>query len=552
MGSESWFQELKRRRVFRALAGYGVFSFAVLQVVEPVMHGLGLPDWVLSATVIGLGIGFPLALVLAWVFDVRGGRVEATPGPRPRFRLVALLVLAGLLLGAPGVGWYFWKTHRAGDGAPSAGAPSIAVLPFADLSPSKDQDWMCDGIAEEILDALCGVTGLRVAARSSSFQFKGKPTDVREMARTLGVSTLLEGSVRKIGDRIRVSARLVSKDGYELWSDKFDRGVQDAYAIQEEIARAVVAALQVRLPSDEATRLRRAGTTDPQAYEMYLRGRQYLRELGTENLELARQMFRRAIALDAAFAQPRAGIADTDATMLQWLLASKEQEPALRSEALSESGAAARLAPDLAEAQVARANVLSLLGRADEADQSFRRATALAPGLRDAWYYYARFLFSAGRYAESAKAYEEAARRDPDDYDSLALQAMPYHRVGDETKARDSQRRALQAADRVLRNRPDDVRALYLSSLAMILLGDLDGGMGRLDQAVALRPHDFAVLYNAACGYARAGAAEKALDMLDRAVDTGRGFRPWLEHDPDLDSLRAHPRFARILARLPP
>src|SRR5262249_15878308 len=151
---------------------------------------------------------------------------------------------------------------------------SIAVLPFADLSPAKDQDWMCDGIAEEIIDALCTVQGLRVAARSSSFQFKGKPTDARAMTRALGVSTLLEGSVRKVEDGMRVSARLVSRDGYELWSDRFDRGVEDAFAIQEEIARAVVAALRGGVSSDEAGRLRRAGTANAQAYETYLRGRQ--------------------------------------------------------------------------------------------------------------------------------------------------------------------------------------------------------------------------------------------------------------------------------------
>jgi adenylate cyclase len=151
------------------------------------------------------------------------------------------------------------------------------------------------------------VNGLRVAARSSSFQFKGKQADVREMSRALGVSTLLKGSVRKIGDRLRVSARLLSSDGYELWSDKFDRGVSDAFAIQEEIARAVVAALRLRVQSDPA---RHPGTTNAQAYEMYLRGRQYLRATGIESYRLARQMFMRAIALDPAFAQPHAGIAD--------------------------------------------------------------------------------------------------------------------------------------------------------------------------------------------------------------------------------------------------
>ena len=546
--SSSWFEEMKRRRVFRALFGYGIVAFAVLQIIEPVMHGLNLPEWVLKATVVALGLGFPFTLVLAWAFDVKGGRIEKAGAPRGRWLLV-LLVL-GIAIGAPGVGWVFWKSHRAT--AADGGSPSIAVLPFSDLSPAKDQDWMCDGIAEEILDALCTVSGLRVAARSSSFQYKGKPADVREMARALGVSTLLEGSVRKVGDRLRVSARLVSAEGYELWSDKFDRGISDAFAIQEEIARAVVAALRVRISPDESGRLRRSGTVNPQAYEMYLRGRQYLNTRATEEIEYARRMFKRAFGLDPAFAQAHAGLADADAFQLQWLLVEKEAQPARREEALAESEQALRLNPDLAEAHVARANLLSLLGRSADADQSFRRATSLAPGLRDAWYFYARFLFSSERYAEAAQAFEQAYRIDPDDYASLALLNMQYRKLGDPVKARAASQRSVEAADRVLRGQPDDVRALYMSGGALIGLGELQKGKERLEQAVLLRPHDYAVLYNAACGFARAGDSERALNLLDGAVGTGQGFRAWFERDPDLDSLRTLPRFQQILARLPP
>jgi len=490
-----------------------------------------------------------------------GGSTEVSIAPaappfkreRPALsgRLLFILAAVGIALGVPGLAWYFWKAHRVG--TPSVESASIAVLPFVDLSPSKDQDWMCDGIAEEILDALCNITGLRVAARSSSFQFKGKPTDPRAMTRALGVATLLEGSVRKIDDRLRVSARLVSSDGYELWSNRFDdRSIEDAFAIQEEIARAVVAALRLRISTAEAGRLRRSGTTNPQAYEMYLRGRQYLRALGTENVEMARQMFKRAIALDPAFAQPHAGLADADINLLQWLLVSKDAQPALRAEALRASDEALRLDPDLAEGHVSRGNVLSLLGRNAEADQSFRRATALAPGLRDAWYYYARFLFSVQRYAEATQAYEESARLNPDDYDALILQAMPYERMGEPAKARAARKRALDAAERVLRNSPDDVRALYLSGGALITLGERQSGVARLERAVELRPHDFAVLYNTACSFALAGDSERALELLDRAVGTGRGFRAWIEQDPDLDSLRSLPRYKEILARLPP
>jgi len=540
----AWFEEMKRRRVFRALLGYGIVSFAILQVIEPVMHGLNLPEWVLKATVVALGLGFPFTLVLAWAFDVKGGRIESAGAPRGRGLLVLLAL--GLLIGAPGVTWYFWRTRPAPPAA--ADSPSIAVLPFADLSAAKDQDWMCDGIAEEILDALCTVTGLRVAARSSSFQFKGKTADVHEMARALGVSTLLEGSVRKLGDRLRVSARLVSSDGYELWSDKFDRGVSDAFAIQDEIARAVVAALRLRVTPEQARR----GTTNPKAYEMYLRGLQYFHASSPDTFSLAREMFRSAVTLDPSFAQAHAGIADADGFTLQWLLAPKESAPAMRAEALAESEEALRLEPDLAEAQLARGNVLSLLGRADEADQSFRRATTLAPGLRDAWYYYGRFLFSVRRYPEAARAYEEAARLNPDDYDALNMMSMPYYKLDQPAKAHDSMKRAITAADRVLRNNPDDVRALYLSGDALVTLGEARRGLERLNQAVTLKPDDFSVLYNAACGFARAGQSDRALDLLDRAVSTGRGFRAWIEGDPDLDSLHASPRYQQILARLPP
>ena len=550
MDGESWFEELKRRRVFRALIGYGVVSFAVLQIIEPVMHGLGLPEWVLTATVVGLGIGFPFTLVLAWALDVKGGRIERTPGPALSGRLLLVLVAAGIAIGAPGVGWYFWKSQRF-SGA-KAGLASIAVLPFADLSPAKDQDWMCDGIAEEIIDALCTVTGLRVAARSSSFQFKGKPADVRAMTKALGVSTLLEGSVRKDGERLRVSARLVSSEGYELWSDRFDRGIPDAFAIQEEIARAVVAALRLRVPSEQAGRLRRSDTTNPQASELYLRGRQYTRSQGLENNKLAAQLFKRAISLDPSFALPRAGLADADITLVQWLLVPKAEQDSLRAEALAASEEALRLDPDLAEAHVARGNVLASLGRNDEADQSFRRATALSPSLRDAWYYYGRFLYSVQRYADAARAFEESVRLNPDDYDAFTLLLMQYSRLGEPEKARVTSLRSVEAADRVLANSPDDVRALYLSGGTLIIMGERQKGMERLEQALALRPHDFATLYNAACGFSRAGEKEKALDLLDRAVGTGSGFRPWIEHDPDLDNVRDSPRYKQILARLPP
>jgi adenylate cyclase len=579
--------ELRRRRVFRVLLGYGIASFAVLQIIEPVMHGLHLPEWVLSASVVALGLGFPVAIGLAWAFDLTPTGIErtrptGTPG-RPAdagSRVWLLLAGLGLLAAAPGLAWYFVWRNGSGEarlgvalaggtlllaagalvmrsrrgGAPPAERPpvpaSIAVLPFADLSPEQDQGYFCDGIADELLTALSCVSGLRVAARSSSFQFKGRSVDGREVGRSLGVATLLEGGVRKAGSRVRVSAQLVNgADGYQLWSETFDRNVDDIFAIQEEIAQAVVRALRPHLGGAGEGRLTRAGTQSTPAYEMYLRGRQFLMSLSENGYRFARQMFKGAIELDPAFAQAHAGLADTDYFILQWHLDDANAD-SFRAEALAASGEALRLDPDLAEAHVSRANVFSFSGRAEEAEVEFRRALSLNPALPHAHYFYARHLFGAGRLDEAAREFEETMRLDPDDYGTAALLVTAHKGRGDLAAAAAAADAARKAVGRRLQLNPDDVRALYMGGGAEIQFGDRVRGMELLTRARELAPDDFATLYNVACGYANAGELELALDTLERAVGTGRGSRQWIEHDSDLDALRGSPRFREILSRV--
>jgi adenylate cyclase len=583
--------ELRRRRVFRVLLAYGVASFAVLQIVEPVMHGLHLPEWVLSASVVALGLGFPVAIGLAWAFDLTPSGVERTadatgPGGRPAVdasRAWLLLAGMGLLAAAPGLAWYFvWRNGsseaRLGlalaggavllavavlalrfrpkptDAAlPAADPPapsSIAVLPFADLSPTKDQAHFCDGIADELLTALSGVAGLRVAARSSSFQFKDRGVDSREVGRALGVATILEGGVRKAGNRVRVSAQLVNgADGYQLWSETFDRSLDDIFAIQEEIARAVVRALRPRFVAAADRRFTRAGTQSTQAYEMYLRGRQFLMSLSDNGYRFARQMFRGAIELDPTFAQAHAGLADTDHFLLAWHL-DEAHADALRAEAEAASAEAVRLDPALADGHVSRGNVLSNEGRQAEADSEFRRALDLNPALPHAHYFFARHLFNTGRLAEAARHFEETARLDPDDYATCGLLASLHRGLGNEDAAALAGRKAIAAVDRRLRLNPDDVRALYMGGGAEINFGDRKRGMDFLTRALELAPDDFGTLYNVACGFIFAGELERALDALGHAVGTGKGNRRWFENDSDLDPLRTHPRFQEILSRL--
>ena len=211
--------ELKRRRVFRALVGYAIVAFAILQVIEPVVHGLRLPEWTLSFVVIALAVGFPVALVLAWVFDVSSGGIERTLPLRPEGlgKLRLALVIGGVtaLALVPAVAWQFTRASR-GPAVPAA--PSVAVLPFVNMSPAKDDEYFSDGITEEVINALANVDGLRVVSRTSAFAYKNKNVSVRQIGEELAVATVLEGSVRREGNALRLTAQLINAtDGYHLW-----------------------------------------------------------------------------------------------------------------------------------------------------------------------------------------------------------------------------------------------------------------------------------------------------------------------------------------------
>jgi TolB-like protein len=265
------------------MVGYGIFAFAALQVSEPIMHGAHLPEWVLTAVLVALAVGFPVAVILAWVFDLTAQGVRRTPSVRApgavsfsRSRLAMLLFGVALVAAIPGAAFYLWRQPGEG-GQETAGpgaTPSIAVLPFADLSPRHDQEYLADGMAEEILNALAQVEGLRVAGRTSAFAFKGRNEDLVAIARKLRVSSVLEGSVRLAGTRLRITAQLINaSDGFHVWSQTYDRELTGIFAVQDEIARAVVGSLEVKLLGDRrgpAPRL----AMDPEAYRLYLLGRQ--------------------------------------------------------------------------------------------------------------------------------------------------------------------------------------------------------------------------------------------------------------------------------------
>ncbi|HEY0242107.1 MAG TPA: protein kinase, partial [Gemmatimonadaceae bacterium] len=278
-------------------------------------------------------------------------------------------------------------------------AKSVAVLPFTNMSADAENEYFTDGMAEEIINALNKVQSLRVAARTSSFAFKGKNEDVGEIGRKLKVSTVLEGSVRKMGNRLRITAQLVNvADGYHLWSERYDREMEDVFAIQDDISQAIVKALKVILSEGEKKQIEKVRAENVQAYDYYLRGRQYY-QIHRKSLEYARQMFNRAVETDPEYARAYAGVADCCSLLYMYFDA---RESNIRQADMA-SAKALELEPDLAEAHVARGLAISLSKRFSEAETEFETAMKLDPKLFEAAYWFGRALESEGRFQEAAK-----------------------------------------------------------------------------------------------------------------------------------------------------
>lgn len=410
--------ELKRRKVFRVAAVYGATSFVILQIADIVFPSLGLPQWTITLVVALTVIGFPLAIALTWTFDstdtglrrtapARHGELEAILAqPRSRRWPAGIAALLGVMLLAGGTIW----TVGFGRGGRAANYDSIAVLPFANMSGDPENEYFGDGLAEELLNALAGIEGLKVAARTSAFAFKGANVDVRVIGDTLGVATVLEGSVRRSADRVRITAQLIdTRTGYHLWSETYDRPLTELFTVQDAIAREIVTALAGRLATSQED-LYRGGTTDVEAYDLYLLGRQ---KWVTRNVPLLReavQHFERAIARDSSFALAWSGLADA----LDALAWRAPEERGRVGEAKYAAQRALVLDPELAEGW-ASLGVLALDFDRDfrVAELSLRRAIAFKPSYAAAHRWLADVLRYSGRVEESLAPGNQALGLDP-------------------------------------------------------------------------------------------------------------------------------------------
>jgi TolB-like protein/Tfp pilus assembly protein PilF len=577
-GPRSLLRELNRRHVFRVAFAYAVTAWVVIQVASHVFPALLLPEWSVRLVTMLAILGFPIAVVLAWAFDLtpegiqRTDRLDssesssASDGEVAHDRGPAARETAG----------------AAGDSAGDS-LRSLVVLPFVDRSPNSEHQYLGDGITEELISGLARIAGLRVISRTTAFALRGDHIDAREIGARLGIGSLVEGSLRVAGDRLRLTVQLVGVgDGYAIWSETFDRRIEDVFCVQEEVAEAVLAALRGRLAqADEPTGLGkrngpllRRSTSDLQAYDLYLHGRFHWSERTPDALQTAIRFFERAVAADPGFAHAHAGLADCFTIQLDYgLLAPATGIPRARAAAHR----ALTLDPGLAEAHTSLGLVQQMEGNWGAAEASFRRAMELNPGYVVARHRYGLFLAWMGRFEESRAELSEAHRLDP--LSPLVESAFGWvaYFAGDYAEAKRVERHVLQEHPRfaparvplalaclrtgesdqavaelrrVIDETGDTTPNLALLVLALARQGS-DEEAARLAHLLRQRAEtEYVPAYYLAVAALALGDEERAIRELERAVEQRAPQVVYLRAEPLFATLQPSDRFARLLERV--
>lgn len=425
------------------------------------------------------------------------------------------------------------------------GVTEVLVLPFTNISNDPDQEYFADGITEDVITDLSKVAALSVVARNTAFTFKGRAVNVSKTAQDMNLTHVVEGSVRKSGNRIRINAQLVDgATGRPIWAERYDRALTDIFDLQDQITEAIVSALKVRLVPAERLAIQSRPTANPEAYELYLQARYHHTRLDRRNFEIASRLAQKALDIDPDFGLAWALLAISQ-TGLYGLSGSTEHGLQAAERALS-------LNPDLAEALAAKAFVLAGLGRFDEAFELHERSLQLDPNSYDVRFLYGRTCFQTGRHDEAILHWERATELSEADLAATSHVAMCYKATGQHEKVLDTARRTLARVERVLAENSSDSYALITGVSALAKLGEAERTRQWSLRVKAVDPDDPSIDYNIACAMALLGETETALDTLEtclRRVDPVT-FAVWIEQDNDLDALRDLPRFQRLVCDL--
>jgi TolB-like protein/Tfp pilus assembly protein PilF len=418
---------------------------------------------------------------------------------------------------------------------------SVAVLYFENQGGGKEDEYFRDGMTEDIITELSKITQLQIYPRSEMLAFRDKPANAPQVGQQLGATFVLEGTIRRSGNRLRITAQLVEvSTRHSVWAERYDRMIEDVFAIQDEIARSIAQALRITLTPQEEKIIGVKPTENTQAYDFYLRGRSYLRR---ENTDYALQMFEQAIKLDRNFALAYAGIAHLCGLIYEL----REQSQAWIDKGIAACDRAMALAPELPEVMVARARLFYAQKKFDESELMARRAIERKRDCDGSWNILGRALLSQGKYEEGAKLTEEAMEANGDDYNTYVPFGVCLENLGRMSEGLALRERMNVMLRKQLETVPEDVRARILLASNLANAGEADEAIRHLQTAVALRPNDGNTLYNAACTYGCLKMATEALHTLKRAIAAGYGNLNWAARDPDLNCLHDNAEFRSLV-----
>lgn len=434
------------------------------------------------------------------------------------------------------------RDHSAGLARSRPDKPSIAVLPFANMSGDPEQGFFSDGITEDIITDLTNVSELFVLSRNSVFRHRDSPADMEQIARDLGVTYLVHGSVRKSGSRVRITAQLTEgASGGQVWADRYDRDMTDIFALQDEITETIVGQLKVKLFPEERKAIGRAPTKSVEAYTFYLKGREYFHRGSKTNYLLAKLMFAKAIELDPGYARAYAGLADCDAFLYM------DYSEDVVAGVLRNSEKALALEPGLVEARASRGLALAVAHRYAEAEQEFESTIAEDPGHFEASFFYGRCCYAQGKLEQTAEHWERAAEVKPDDYQALILLNQVYASLGRPDLALRAGQLGVQRAEREFEKNPENPRPAYFIATTLAKLGEIPRARDWASRALAIAPDDYLTQYNIACFHSVCGDLDRAFEMLEVLLPSSNAeMRDWILSDSDLEALHGDPRWPTI------
>jgi adenylate cyclase len=425
---------------------------------------------------------------------------------------------------------------------------SVCVLPFVNMSGDPEQEYFSDGITEDIITDLSKVSALSVIARNTAFTFKGQSVDVKDVAKTLGVDHVLEGSVRKAGNRVRITAQLIDgKAGDHHWADRYDRDLNDIFAIQDEISKEIVRALQVKLLPEEEEAIESRGTASAEAYNLYLMARQHW--IGglvgdSRRDEAVVRICKQATTLDPQYGQAWALMALAQAELRFWHGRDIDPMPA--------ADRALEIDPSLAEPHCVKVRAFEQEGKVAEADRELQESLRLGPDSWEVNREAARLMFRRGRMSDAIGHYEKSAQLMDSDFHSCSMLITCYIAVDDEDAALGAARRTLKRSEAAVAKDPTNGAALAAGATSLIMLGETERGKDWIQRAQLLDPDNMLVLYNLACGLTfRNADIDGALDLLERYFELvpSAAYVTYAEIDPDIDPVRNHSRFNAMMGR---